>query len=84
MGSIQSQAQSLSTIKPKKFKGSNFKKGNSSLKDKSKSPPKRLDIETPVKQQPIDDFDSDYGDDNIPDTTEIQRKALESVRGSRK
>ena len=50
---------------------------------KSRSPPKRLDDDMPRKNShQIEDFDSDYADDNIPDRKAIQKRAQDSVRGS--
>lgn len=85
MGSIQSQAQSMSMAKPKRSTLGMKKISTGDPRETSESPPKRLDVDSQVNApQQIDDFDSDYEDDFIPDTTEIKKRANESFRDSRK
>ena len=85
MGSVQSQAQSYN---PKMARKSSFGRNKNKKKgpqDKSESPPKRLDLDSQTRELPqIDDFDSDYEDDFIPDTEDIKKKAQQSIRESKK
>ena len=64
MGSIQSQAQSMSMAKPKRSTLGMKKISTGDPRETSESPPKRLDVDSQVNApQQIDDFDSDYEDD---------------------
>jgi hypothetical protein len=86
MGSVQSNALTMSIRKSKNSTPVKLKtKKRTGFGSKKISPVRPLDYKTPKKKaHPVEDIDSDYGDDNIPDQKAINRKVSESLRESKK